>query len=107
MTSCEVELGDGEGDGAEIRQTGLVQGSGDTALDWDLEKGKGMDPKETDQQKTSRERAWRKRQVSGAMLGQGEAGPETLCRWDSPASQPGSPRGSTQNDYGHTEIKGT
>lgn len=43
----------------------MVQGSGNTALDWDLEKGKGMDTKETDQKRTRRESVGKKGRSQG------------------------------------------
>lgn len=91
---------------------GRLEDSGNTALEWGVEKGKGRDTKEphkgtleTDQKRMRRESGWRKKQVSEIMLGQGEAG--ARARWFSPPRQPGSPGESTQNDYGYTDIKGT
>lgn len=70
------------------------------ALEWCVEKEKGIDTKEpckealeTDQKRMGRDREGRKRQVSGITLGQGEAGPREHCAGSTahPDSQ-GAPR---------------
>lgn len=56
MTSYEVRL-EGRRGRREVRPGRLVQGSGNTALDWDPRERKGMGTKEIDQKRTRRERA--------------------------------------------------